>query len=316
MYNVTYHVPVLTKEILNGLDDILQKSNSNQKIVVDATAGGLGHSSEIAKRLKSIDKLICIDKDSEAFKHNADRIKSDCKVIFINDGFENITQILKNNNIEKIDAVLADLGVSSHQIDVPERGFSYTKDGPLDMRMNQTQQRDAHHVVNNYTATRLEEVIKTFGEERYARQITSAIVNARPIETTMQLAKIITDAVPGNYYKTGGHPAKRTFQAIRMEVNRELEVLEKFVYDATHALKDGGRIAIITFHSLEDRIVKHAFKYLESPCVCPPKTPKCICGKVQELKILTKKPIVASNDEVNVNPRASSAKLRIGEKVA
>jgi len=283
-------------------------------VVVDATAGGMGHSQAFATSLKESDKLICIDKDINALK-NKDKLISPCEKVLIHDGFENISSILKNNNIDKVDVILADLGVSSHQIDTAGRGFSYMKDGPLDMRMDQTQKRDAHHVVNNYTLARLQEVIKTFGEERYAKSITAAIIAARPVNGTAQLAKVITDAVPGNYFKTGGHPAKRTFQAIRMEVNHELDVLERFIFDAVNYLKIGGRIAIITFHSLEDRIVKHAFKHLEASCVCPPKTPQCICGKTSTLKVLTKKPILPSIDEQNKNPRAASAKLRIAQKI-
>jgi 16S rRNA (cytosine1402-N4)-methyltransferase len=312
----TYHIPVLLNEVIDGLLPAIERGRANGEsvTVVDATAGGFGHSSAIAKKLLKGDKIVCIDKDLDAFK-NKDKV-SGCETVFVHNGFENIIQILKDNNIEKVDAILADLGVSSHQIDTAERGFSYTKDGALDMRMNQDSQRDAWHVVNHYTPARLEQIIKEFGEERYARQIASAIVAARPIDTTGDLTKVITGAVPSSYYKTGGHPAKRTFQAIRMEVNRELEVLEKFVYDAVKVLKKGGRIAIITFHSLEDRIVKHAFKYLEAECVCPPKTPKCICGKTRDIEIITKKPIVATAAEQKENSRSTSAKLRIGEKAA
>jgi len=304
------HIPVLLKEVLHGLVECLRRTSEEAKVVVDATAGGLGHSKALASHLEKSDTLICIDKDTVALEN-----KIDFPIIRVHDSFENIEQILKSKNIDGVDVILADLGVSSYQIDTAERGFSYMKDGKLDMRMDQSQKRDAYHVVNNYTSARLETIIKELGEERYAKMITKAIVDARPVTGTKQLAKIITDAVPKHYCITGGHPAKRTFQAIRMEVNHELEVLEKFVYSAVNALKKGGRIAIITFHSLEDRIVKHVFKYLSLSCTCPPKSPKCVCGKVATLKILTKKPILPSIDEQNTNPRAASAKLRLGERI-
>jgi len=301
-----YHTPVLLKEVLNGLDTCF-----GGKTVVDATSGGMGHSAAIATRLSAQGKLVCIDKDSDAFA-NKDLVKSPCQKVFVHDSFENIKAIL---NGERVDAILADLGVSSHQIDTPERGFSYMKDGPLDMRMDRGQKRDAYHVVNNYTPTRLQEIIKEYGEERYAKSIAAAIVKARPIKSTGQLSKIIVDAVPGNYFRTGGHPAKRTFQAIRIEVNRELEVLEKFVRDSVECLNTNGRIAIITFHSLEDRIVKQTLKHLATECICPPKSPKCICGHRATVEILTKKPIVANTQEQNENTRSQSAKLRMGVKV-
>ena len=306
-----YHIPVLLKEVLNGLD-----STGKRKVIVDATAGGMGHSSQLAKTLPSDGTLICIDQDAEALTKNEKFIKENkCRIEFIHDNFANIKGILHRLNIDKTDAVLADLGVSSYQIDSPQRGFSYTKDAPLDMRMNQSQKRDAYHVVNNYTPARLQEIIQEFGEERYAKAITAAIVKNRPLKTTGELAKVITDAVLASYYKTGGHPAKRTFQAIRIEVNRELEMLERFLTDAAEMLSLGGRIAVITFHSLEDRIVKRTFKHLSTECICPPKTPKCICNHKATLKILTKKPIEPTSDEVTKNPRATSAKLRIAERI-
>jgi len=308
-----YHIPVLQKEVLDGLGFKNGRGSNRPKIFVDATAGGMGHSAQIASRLTPNDKIICIDKDINAFK-NKENVISTCEKVFVNDSFDNIKEILEINDIKGVDGILADLGVSSHQIDTADRGFSYMKDGPLCMRMDQTQKRDARHVVNNYTPARLEEIIREYGEERYAKMITSAIVKARPIETTLALVKVITGAVPGNYYKTGGHPAKRTFQAIRIEVNRELEVLEKFIYDAVEMLNPGGRLAVITFHSLEDRIVKHALRYLEKSCVCPPKTPKCICEKKSTVINLTKRPILPTIEEQNTNPRSQSAKLRVAEK--
>lgn len=303
------HTPVLLKETIEALN---AKAGMT---VIDATAGGGGHSREIAKKLGTNGTLICIDQDVEAINAIKNEKFVTAKTHLINSNFSQISQILSELNIDNTDAILADLGVSSHQIDTNERGFSYTKDAPLDMRMDTTQKRDAYHVVNNYTSARLLEVIENYGEERFAKRITEAIVKARPIKTTGQLAKIIQEAVPGNYYKTGGHPAKRTFQAIRIEVNRELEILEKFVTDAAKSLKIGGRLAIITFHSLEDRIIKQTMKQLSLTCTCPPKSPKCICNTIPLLKVITKKPILPTTDEISNNPRAASAKLRIAEKI-
>jgi len=309
-----FHTPVLVKEVIDGL----VKSNlrgGRPNVIVDATAGGLGHSAAFAQELAKNGVLVCIDQDAEALTNDEKLITNDgCKIEFVHDNFVNLKRILRELDIDNIDAILADLGVSSHQIDTAERGFSYTKDGPLDMRMNKSDKRDADHVVNKYSPARLEEIIREYGEEKFAKRITQAIVLSRPIKTTGELAKIIVDAVPGDYWRTGGHPAKRTFQAIRIEVNRELEVLEKFIVDAAAALRPGGRIGIITFHSLEDRIVKQTFKRLSTECLCPPKTPKCICGHKATLDLVTKKPIEPTDDEVRNNPRAASAKLRIAER--
>jgi len=314
-----YHIPVLLKEVIDGLDI------SGREIIVDATAGGGGHSKEIAKRFGEKGILVCIDRDQDAVRQlaasNEQLSDNDkCKVNIVHGNFGNIKGILNQLNIDKIDAILADLGVSSYQIDTAERGFSYMKDAPLDMRMDQSEKRDAYHVVNNYRPERLRQIIEEYGEERYAKSIANAIVAARPIATTIALAKVIQGAVPSTYYRTGGHPAKRTFQAIRIEVNRELEVLERFIRDAVGLLRcprndeKGGRIAIITFHSLEDRIVKQTFKHLATDCICPPKTPQCICNNKATLRIITKKPIEPSQEEIQANPRAASAKLRIAEK--
>jgi 16S rRNA (cytosine1402-N4)-methyltransferase len=313
----SYHKPVLLKEVINGLDKCCRGQNGKGKVVVDATAGGMGHSSALAQKLCDSGILVCIDQDKEALEANKEDLaaNSGCKIEFVHDNFMNITKILEGLNIDKTDAVLADLGVSSRQIDNADRGFSYTKDAPLDMRMDTGQKRDAYHVVNNYRPERLKEIIENYGEERYAERIAGAILAARPIKTTLELVKVITGAVPNSYYKTGGHPAKRTFQALRIEVNRELEVLEKFITDAVKSLSIGGRIAIITFHSLEDRIVKKLFKFLSTDCICPPKTPKCICNHKATLKIVTKKPIIPQEAEMNENPRSKSAKLRIAEKI-
>ena len=305
-----FHIPVLLKEVIDGLDI------SRRKVIVDATAGGGGHSKEIKKRIGEIGRLLCIDQDKDAIIQlsRIEELKAK-NVDIVHSNFTDILRILRELNIDKTDAILADLGVSSYQIDIAERGFSYMKDAPLDMRMNQDGRRDAYHVVNNYRPERLRQIIEEYGEERYAKLITTAIIKARPIKTTLELAKVISTCVPGNYYKTGGHPAKRTFQAIRIEVNRELEILEQFIKDAAGCLNVGGRLAIITFHSLEDRIVKQTFAHLATQCICPPKIPQCICNNKAALKIITKKPIKPTEKEINVNPRAASAKLRLAEKI-
>ena len=307
-----YHIPVLIREVLNGLDECFRNNEYKQKMVVDATSGGMGHGSQIAAALAQNDKLICIDRDADAIEFcKGKKLDTRADVVFVRDDFKNIKSIL---NGERADAILADLGVSSHQIDTPERGFSYMNDGALDMRMDVTQKRDAYHVVNNYSLERLCDIIYNYGEERLAKQISRAIVAARPIKTTGELSKIIVSAVPAAYFKTGGHPAKRTFQAIRIEVNRELEILEQFIYDAVDCLKPNGIIMVISFHSLEDRIVKNAFKLLATDCICPPKTPKCICNHHATVNILTKKPIEPTPAEIKSNPRSASAKLRIAQK--
>jgi len=304
-----YHTPVLLEEVINH--GLVTKIG---QVVCDVTFGGGGHASAMAEKLSSSDKLIVLDKDINAIQQNKSRVKTQAQTIFVHDGFENLKQVLHDQGIDGVDFILADLGVSSHQIDCPERGFSYMHDGRLDMRMDSRTKRDAFHVVNHYSGDRLKEIIKEYGEERYAGRITDAIIKGRPINTTNELSKIIVDAVPGNYFRTGGHPAKRTFQAIRIEVNRELENLERFLTDAVDCLNAGGRIAVITFHSLEDRIVKQTFKYMATECLCPPKSPKCICGKIPTLKVITKKPILPTADEIKSNPRSASAKLRIAEK--
>jgi len=314
-----YHVPVLLQEVLNGLDGSIQFGNKEQKIIVDATAGGMGHSKALAQVLSKDDdakrnKLICIDRDDASyaeFKKTFGTGAFKCETAFSQCSYETIKNVL---GTQKVDVILADLGVSSHQIDDASRGFSYMNEGPLDMRMCQSDKRDASHVVNNYSLERLTEIIREYGEERYAKQIATAIVGARPLKTTTELAKVIQNAVPGSYFKTGGHPAKRTFQAIRIEVNGELVNLEKFVRDAVDCLKPNGRLLVITFHSLEDRIVKQTFKELATDCICPPKIPKCICNHHATIDIITKKPIVATEAEMKKNPRSHSAKLRIVQK--
>jgi len=277
------------------------------------TVGGAGHSRLISEKLWQNGKLICLDKDDSALEVSKFRLKEFNNVEFFKCDFKDFAGFVPNL---QFDGILADLGVSSHQIDTSERGFSYRFDGPLDMRMDSAQKLTAEYVVNHYTEEKLAKIIMEYGEERFGRRIAAEIIKSRPIKTTKQLAEIITRAVPGNYFiRFKKPPAMLTFQALRIEVNAELEKLDKFVIDAVAALKSGGRLAIITFHSLEDRIVKHTLKRLATDCLCPPKCPVCICGHKAIVKILTGKPITATEAELKVNSRSSSAKLRVIEKI-
>ncbi|ERM92795.1 16S rRNA methyltransferase [Caldanaerobacter subterraneus subsp. yonseiensis KB-1] len=304
------HKSVLLKETIEHL-------NINPEgIYVDGTLGGGGHSEEILKRLTT-GKLIAIDRDEEAILAAKERLKDYKNVIYIKDNFKNIKEILRNLGIEKVDGILLDLGVSSYQLEEVERGFSYMKDAPLDMRMDKTSPFSAYDVVNRYSEKELERVIREYGEEKWASRIAKFIVEERKkgdIKTTSQLVEIIKKAIPASARRTGPHPAKRTFQAIRIEVNEELKDLDKALEDMVEVLRGKGRIAVITFHSLEDRIVKNTFKKLENPCTCPPGLP-CTCGKQPVIKIITKKPILPSKEEVEENPRSRSAKLRVAEKL-
>lgn len=306
------HVSVLLKECIDNLNI---KENG---IYVDCTLGGAGHSSEIIKKLSKNGRLIGIDQDEDAIKAAGERLKAYSNVTYVHDNFYNIDSILQNLNIEKVDGILMDLGVSSYQLDEASRGFSYMHDAPLDMRMNRESSRSAYEVVNKYSEDQLYNVIKNYGEEKFAKRIANFIVEHREnksIDTTLQLVEIIKAAIPARFRREGPHPAKRTFQAIRIEVNKELEILEKAITDSVERLNSGGRIAIITFHSLEDRIVKTTFKKLQDPCECPKEFPICICGKKPVLKIITKKPIEANEQELEINPRSRSAKLRVGQKI-
>jgi 16S rRNA (cytosine1402-N4)-methyltransferase len=300
----------MKSEVINAL------ALKNGATIVDATVGGAGHSKEIAKHIKS-GTLICIDQDNDALCASWEELNkiNDVKVSMVHANFVDIREKLDELGILKVDGIMADLGVSSFQIDEISRGFSYTKDAPLDMRMNRGQKLSASEVVNEWREEELKRIIENFGEERYSGRIASAIVNARPIQTTGQLSEIIKSAVPEGYGKTGGHPAKRTFQAIRIAVNNELAILEKFINDSVEVLSPKGRLVMISFHSLEDRIIKQAFKRLATDCVCPPKTPICICGHKATVKILTKKPIEPTAHEIKENPRAASAKIRVIEKL-
>jgi 16S rRNA (cytosine1402-N4)-methyltransferase len=305
------HVPVLLKETIEKLD--IKKNG----IYIDCTLGGGGHSSEILKRLDKKGTLIGIDQDIEAINASKERLKEYDNVIYVHDNFYNIKNILDDLNIEKVDGILMDLGVSSYQLDKAERGFSYMKDAPLDMRMNRDQVLSAYDVVNSYKMEDIQRVIRNYGEDRFARRIAKCIVEEReksPIKTTFELVDIIKKAVPMKLQKNG-HPAKKTFQAIRIEVNSELRILDNALDDAIDRLKVGGRIAVITFHSLEDRKVKVKFRQLENPCTCPPDFPVCVCGKVPIIKIINKKPIEPNEEEKEKNTRSRSAKLRTAEKI-
>ena len=308
-----HHISVLLNECIDNLNI------TPDGIYVDGTMGGGGHSLEIAKRLTT-GRLICIDQDPNAHEAAGKRLAEyKDRITFVRDNFGNIANILDSLGIEKIDGMLLDIGVSSHQLDEAERGFSYQHDAPLDMRMNPDRPFSAYDVVNGYDEDELDRVIFTYGEERWARRIAQFIVKereAKPIETTGELVDIIKKAVPKGARKDGPHPAKRTFQAIRIEVNGELEVLQRAIDDVAARLAVGGRLCIITFHSLEDRIVKEAFRKQENPCICPPQFPVCVCGKKPLGRVITRKPILPSKEELEENPRSRSAKLRVLEGVS
>ncbi|MGB4590159.1 MAG: 16S rRNA (cytosine(1402)-N(4))-methyltransferase RsmH [Clostridiaceae bacterium] len=304
------HVSVLLEECIESLNIRADKT------YVDCTLGGTGHTQEILKRLKG-GKLIGIDQDTDALKNAEILLKDYDNVILVHQNFENIKEIIIENAPAGVDGILMDLGVSSYQLDEGERGFSYMKDAPLDMRMNRDEALSAYDVVNKYPEEEIYRIIRDYGEEKWAKRVAGFIRKARdekPIETTLELVDLIKAAIPAKARREGPHPAKRTFQAIRIEVNRELSILRQTVLDAVDGLNPGGRLAIITFHSLEDRIVKTTYKELENPCNCPKNMP-CICGKVATVKILTKKPILPTDEEIEINPRSRSAKLRVLEKL-
>jgi 16S rRNA (cytosine1402-N4)-methyltransferase len=308
-----HHVSVLLNECIDGLNI------KPDGVYVDCTMGGAGHSIEIVKKLSSEGLFIGFDQDINAINTAKERLSeySD-RVKFVHSNFENIKSELEKLGITKIDGVLADLGVSSHQLDEADRGFSYMQDAPLDMRMDVRSEFSAYDVVNNYSEDELNRIIKEYGEENWSRRIAKFIVEAReeyPIQNTGELVEIIKKAIPKKARIDGPHPAKRTFQAIRIEVNNELGVITSLIRDVASIMNKGGRICIITFHSLEDRIVKNEFKYLAIDCICPPELPICQCDKEKEVKVITRKPILPSDEEVEVNPRSRSAKLRVAEKI-
>lgn len=302
------HIPIMLKEVTSGLNI------RPDGIYLDCTIGGGGHSEEILKHLTT-GKLIGIDKDQDAIDACKQRFKDKSNVILYKGDFKNIESILKELKIDKLDGVLMDLGVSSHQIDSKERGFSFRFDAPLDMRMDKSQPFSALDVVNKYSLNHLTRIIREYGEESYAHSIALNIIKNRPVNTTKQLAQIIENSMPKKvvFSRNGAH--KKTFQAIRIEVNGELDKLFETIMFLITKLNKGGRMAILTFHSLEDRIVKNAYKINATDCLCPPGTPICICGHKKSVKLINKKPIVASSEEQKENPRSTSAKLRILEKL-
>lgn len=286
-------------------------------IYVDGTLGGGGHAYHVCQKLSEKGRYIGIDQDADAIAASTKRLAPfKDKVTIVRDNYVNMPKVLHDLGIEHVDGILLDLGVSSFQLDEKERGFTYREDVPLDMRMDQRQSLTARDIVNDYSEMELFHIIRDYGEEKFAKNIAKHIVMERqesPILTTKRLAEIVDHAIPMKMKKQGGHPAKRTFQAIRIEVNHELDVLEKNLNDMIDLLNPGGRFCIITFHSLEDRIVKNAFRTAQNPCVCPSDFPVCVCGRKPKGRVITRKPILPSGEEMEVNPRSKSAKLRIFE---
>ncbi|MBR2381966.1 MAG: 16S rRNA (cytosine(1402)-N(4))-methyltransferase RsmH [Clostridia bacterium] len=303
------HFSVLLNECIENLNI------KPDGVYVDGTAGGAGHSSKIAERLNG-GLLIPIDQDEDAIKVISERLAPyGERIKIVRDNFSNIKNVLENLGIDKIDGLLLDLGVSSYQLDTAERGFSYMADAPLDMRMDNRAQRSAYTVINEYSADELKKIIYEFGEERFAPKIVSGIINARPVNTTGELVEIIKKSIPSFARKEEWSSVKRVFQAIRIEVNKELDVIAPTIEAAVNSMNEGGRIVIITFHSLEDRIVKQTFNNLASGCTCPKDFPVCVCGNKPKIKIITKKPILPSENELAVNSRSKSAKLRVAERI-
>ena len=307
------HRSVLLDECMEGL------AIRPNGIYIDGTAGGAGHSSQIAKRLNEGGRLIALDQDADAFAVASERLSVyGERATVVRSNFREIDSVCDMLGVEQIDGLLLDLGVSSYQLDTAQRGFSYQADAPLDMRMDKRQELSAFEVVNGYSEESLRRILFEYGEERFSGRIASAILKARetaPINTTGELVKIIKGAIPSAARDGGHHPAKRSFQAIRIEVNAELDVIEPAIRAAAARLRAGGRIAVITFHSLEDRIVKQTFASLSSGCTCPKSFPVCVCGKKPMMKVVTKKPILPSAEELEGNPRSRSAKLRVAERL-
>ena len=302
---------------------LLEETIANLKIkpdgtYVDGTLGGAGHASEVCKRLSATGRFIGIDQDDAAIAAAGERLREfGERVTIIRSNYCNMVSRLQERGILGVDGILLDLGVSSYQLDTAERGFTYREDAPLDMRMDQRAELSAYDVVNGYSEEQLVRILRDYGEERFARNIARNICTARqeePIRTTGELTEIIKRSIPAKIRATGGHPAKRTFQAIRIEVNQELTVLEESLDGMIDLLNDGGRLCVITFHSLEDRIVKNIFRKNEHPCTCPPDFPVCVCGKKSKGTVITQKPILPGEEEMTVNPRSKSAKLRVFER--
>ena len=306
------HLSVLPEEVIEGLK--IDPSG----IYVDGTLGGGGHAFLVAEKLSRGGKLIGIDRDAEAIEAAAKRLEPfKDRVMIVKGNYENAKQILSDLGIDKVNGILLDLGVSSYQFDNKDRGFSYREDAPLDMRMDRSDVMTACDVVNTYSENELCRILKDYGEEKFAKNIAARIVKNReiaPIRTTFELTETIKASIPARFRETGGHPSKKTFQAIRIEVNRELDILKNVIGDLIDLLAPGGRLCIISFHSLEDRIVKQAFKEAEDPCICPPDFPVCVCGRKSKGSVVTRKPVTAGEEELENNQRAHSAKLRIFEK--
>ena len=306
------HTSVLLNETTDGLN---VKSGG---IYIDATLGGGGHSERVLKKLNGSGVLVGLDRDTDALNASKERLREYKNIKFVHGNFHDIKQILNNEGLTGADGIMADLGVSSYQLDNKERGFSYMADAPLDMRMNRQDGLTAYDVVNTYSRQQLTHILYNYGEEKFSAKIAALIEQKRevcPIKTTFELVKIIESAIPERFRRIGSHPAKRTFQAIRIEVNGELEPLTKAIEDMFDSLNPGGRLCIISFHSLEDRIVKNAFLSFAKGCTCPPQFPVCICGNKPKGKIITRKPILPSDGECKLNKRSKSAKLRIIEKL-
>lgn len=306
------HKSVLLEETI---DSLCVKPDG---IYVDGTLGGGGHACEVCRRLGEHGRFVGIDQDEDAIRAASERLKGyKDKVTIVRSNYENIRTVLQDLGIEKVDGICLDLGVSSYQLDTAERGFTYREDAPLDMRMDQRNQETAADIVNHYSEFDLYRIIRDYGEDKFAKNIAKHIVRARkeePIETTGQLIEVIKAAIPMKVRATGGHPAKKTFQAIRIELNKELEVLNRSIDTMIDLLNPGGRLCIITFHSLEDRIVKTRFRNNENPCQCPPDFPVCMCGKVSKGTVVTRKPIIPTEDEIEENKRSKSSKLRVFER--
>lgn len=308
------HIPVLLEETLRYLEP------KPGGVYIDGTLGGAGHSLEIIKRIVPGGTLLGIDQDADAVAAAGKRLEAyKDNVVIVRDNFRNIRTIAQQCGFGKVDGILLDIGVSSHQLDEEERGFSYMHDGPLDMRMDTGNSIDASDIVNNSSEKELTRIFRDYGEEKWASRIARFIVEERKngrIDTTFKLVDIIKKAIPAAARREGGHPAKRTFQALRIAVNDELEVLKQALEDSADILKPGGRLVVITFHSLEDRIVKTAFNSMERPCTCPPQLPVCVCGREPLLRVLTRKPVSAEQEELERNTRSKSAKLRAAERVS
>ena len=306
------HQSVLLEETIENLNIV------PDGIYVDGTLGGGGHAFQVCSRLSEKGHFIGIDQDAAAIQAAGDRLKPfEDKVTIVRSNYSDMKQVLKELGISTVNGIVLDLGVSSYQLDTAERGFSYRENAPLDMRMDQRQDKTARDIVNGYSEMELYRMIRDYGEDKFAKNIAKHIVRARqngPVETTDELTEIIKAAIPMKFRAVGGHPAKRTFQAIRIELNQELEVLKGHLNEMIELLAPKGRSCIITFHSLEDRIVKNIFRKCENPCECPPSFPTCVCGKKSLGKVITRKPILPSEEELEVNPRSKSAKLRVFER--